>query len=194
MFQNLDDKVIIDKLKKGDVLSFDEIFKKYQKKVYYFAFSYLKNKEEAEDIVQEVFMNLWRYRTQVNENYVFSRYIFKITYNATCKRFRKHSSDKKQMEEILHSLSIEDNSTKIDMEYNSLLETTNQLIEKLPSRQKSILLLSIEEQLSTDQIAEKLNISKKTIENYLAMAKSSLRKSLTDAGMLSVLFICLFLK
>ena len=128
MLQNLDDKVIIDKLKKGDVLSFDEIFKKYHKKVYYFAFSYLKNKEEAEDIVQEVFMNLWRYRSQVNENYLFSRYIFKITYNATCKRFRKQSSDKKQLEEILQGLSIEDNSTKIDIEYNSLLETTNQLI------------------------------------------------------------------
>ena len=194
MLQNLDDKVIIDKLKKGDVLSFDEIFKKYHKKVYYFAFSYLKNKEEAEDIVQEVFINLWRYRTQVNEHYVFSRYIFKITYNSTCKRFRKQSSDKKQLEEILQSLSIEDNSTKIDIEYNNLLETTNQFIEKLPSRQKSILLLSIEKQLSTEQIAEKLNISKKTIENYLAMAKSSLRKSLTDSGLLSVLFICLFLK
>ena len=106
MTKYLDDKVIIKKLKEGDVLSFDEIFKKYHKKVYYFALSYLKNKEEAEDIVQEVFMNLWKYRDQINEYYVFSKYLFKITYNATCKRFRKQASDKKQLEEVLQSIPL----------------------------------------------------------------------------------------
>ena len=178
MIKDLDDKLIINKFKEGDVLSFDDIFKKYNKKVYYFALSYLKNKEEAEDVVQEVFMNLWKYRDQINEYYVFSKYLFKITYNATCKRFRKQASDKKHLEEVLKNISIEDNSTKLDIEYNNLVETANLLIEKLPSRQKKILLLNIEEQLTTEQIAQKLNISKKTVENYLAMAKSSLRKSL----------------
>jgi RNA polymerase sigma-70 factor (ECF subfamily) len=79
MTQYLDDKLIIKNLKEGDVLSFDSIFKKYHKKVYYFAISYLKNKEEAEDVVQEVFINLWKYRDQINEYYVFSKYLFKIT-------------------------------------------------------------------------------------------------------------------
>jgi RNA polymerase sigma-70 factor (ECF subfamily) len=58
----IDDKLAVSKLKEGDVTSFDDIFKKYHKKVYYFANSYLKNKEEAEDVVQEVFMNIWRHR------------------------------------------------------------------------------------------------------------------------------------
>ena len=194
MIKDLDDRLIINKLKEGDVSSFDAIFKKYNKKVYYFALSYLKNKEEAEDVVQEVFMNLWKYRDQINEYYVFSKYLFKITFNATCKRFRKQSSDKKHLEEVLKNICIEDNSTKLDIEYNNLVETTNLLIGKLPSRQKNILLLNIEEHLSTEQIAQKLNISKKTVENYLAMAKSSLRKSLVSGGMLSVLFVWLFLK
>jgi len=189
-----DDKLIINKLKEGDVLSFDNIFRKYNKKVYYFAISYLKNKEDAEDVVQEVFMNLWKYRDQISEYYVFSKYLFRITYNATCKKFRKHASDKRQLEEVLKSFVIEDNSTKLDIEYSSLLETTSQLIEKLPSRQKNILLLNIEEHFSSDQIAQKLDISKKTVENYLSLAKASLRKSLADGGILPVLFIWLFLK
>jgi RNA polymerase sigma-70 factor (family 1) len=193
MAQSLDDKVIINKLKNGDVLSFDDIFRKYHKKVYYFALSYLKNKEEAEDIVQEVFFSLWKYRGQINEYYIFSKYLFKITYNATCKRFRKQASDKKHLEVILENVSMEDNSTKLDIEYNNLLETTNQLIEKLPPRQRNILLLNIEEHLNPDEIAQKLNISKKTVENYLANAKSSLRLSLAQGGILSVLFIWLFI-
>jgi RNA polymerase sigma-70 factor (family 1) len=194
MTYNLDDKLIINKFKEGNVSSFDAIFKKYNKKVYYFALSYLKNKEEAEDVVQEVFMSLWRNRDQINEYYVFSKYLFKITYNATCKKFRKQASEKKHLAEVLKDISIEDNSTKLDIEYNSLVETTNQIIKQLPSKQKNILLLSIEEQLSTEQIAQKLNISKKTVENYLAMAKSSLRKSLAYKGILSALFFWLFLK
>jgi RNA polymerase sigma-70 factor (ECF subfamily) len=194
MIKDLDDGLIINKLNEGDVSSFDAVFKKYNKKVYYFALSYLKNKEEAEDVVQEVFMNLWKYREQINEYYFCSKYLFKITYNATCKIFRKQASDKRHLEVVLQNISIEDNSTKLDIDYNNLVETTNLLIGKLPSRQKNILLLNIEEHLSTEQIAQKLNISKKTVENYLAMAKSSLRKSLVSGGILSVLFVWLFLK
>ena len=76
MIQYPDDKLIINKLKEGDVLSFDSIFKKYNKKVYYFAISYLKNEEDAEDVVQEVFFNLWKYRERINENYIFSKYLY----------------------------------------------------------------------------------------------------------------------
>jgi len=191
MTQYLDDKLNIKSLKKGDVLSFDNIFKKYNKKVYYFALSYLKNKEEAEDVVQEVFMNLWKFRDQINEYHVFSRYLFKITYNATCKIFRKQSPNKKQLKKVMQNFTIEDNSTNLDIEYNNLLKTTNLLIDKLPSRQKNIFLLSIKEQMTNEQIAQQLNISKKTVENYLALAKSSLRKSLSDGRILSILFICL---
>ena len=61
MIQYPDDKAIINKLKEGDIISFDTIFNKYNKKVYYFTYSYLKNKEEAEDVVQEVFLNLWKH-------------------------------------------------------------------------------------------------------------------------------------
>lgn len=193
MTQYLDDKIFIKNLKKGDVLSFDEIFKRYNKKVYCFALSYLKNREEAQDVVQEVFMNLWRYRDQINEYYVFSKYLFKITYNATCKRFRKQASDKKQMEEVARNSNLEDNSTNLEIEYNSLVETANAIIEKMPARQKKIFLLSVNDQLTTEQIAQQLNISKKTVENYLSKVKTSLKKSFSDGRILLVLFFFLFL-
>lgn len=194
MTQYSDVKLIINKLKKGDVLSFDYIFKKYNKKVYYFALSYLKNKEEAEDVVQDVFMNLWKYRDQINESFVFSKYLFKIAFNATCKKFRKQASDKKQLEVFLQNLTAEDNSYNTDIEYNNLLEIANILIEKLPARQKKIFLLSIFDQLTSEQIAKQINISKKTVENYLALARNSLRKSLSDRSILSVLFFYFLLR
>ena len=194
MTQNQDDKLQINKIRKGDILSFDNIFKKYHKKVYYFALSYLKNKEEAEDVVQEVFMNLWKCRDQINEYYVFSRYLFKITYNATCKKFRKMASDKSQVAEILKTIITEDNSTNIDIEYKSLLETANIIIEKMPSRQKEIFLLSLNDNLNSEQIAMQLNISKKTVENYIGMARTSLKNLLYDNRLITLLFFWLFFK
>ena len=134
---------------------------------------------------------LWN---QINEYYVFSKYLFKITYTTTCKKFRKQASDKKQMEEVMRNCILEDNSTNLDIEYNNLLETANSLIEKMPSRQKKIFLLCINEQLTTEQIAQQLNISKKTVENYLSKVKTSLKKSFSDGRILSVLFFCLFFK
>lgn len=192
MSKDLDDKICIKNLKNGDVLSFDEIFNKYNKKVYSFAFSYLRNREEAQDVVQEVFMNLWRHREQINEYYVFSKYLYKITFNSTCKRFRKLASDRKQMEEVMRTSTLEDNSTNLEIEYNNLVENTTEFINKMPARQKKILLLKVNDHLSTDQIAQQLNISKKTVENYLSGIKTSLKKSFSSGGILSILFFCLF--
>jgi len=194
MDQCSDDKLITKKLKEGDVIAFDAIFNKYHKKVYYFAYSYLKSKEEAEDVVQEVFFNLWKCRHQINEYYVFSKYLFKITYNETCKKFRKQASDKRQLDMVLQSVTNEDTSTNLEIEYNNLLETANLLIAKLPTRQKEILLLSINEHLENEQIANKLHISQKSVSNYLTRAKSSLRKSLADGRLLTILYFWLFLK
>lgn len=194
MTPNNDDKLLINKIKKGDVLSFDQIFNKYHKKVYYFALSYLKNREESEDVVQEVFMNLWKCRDQINEYYVFSKYLFKITFNATCKKFRKQASDKRQIGEILKNVIPEDNSTEVDIEYKSFLETVYIFIKKMPSRQKKIFLLSLNERLSNEKIAQQLNISKKTVENYLGRAKTSLKKFLSKEHILNFIFFCVFIK
>jgi RNA polymerase sigma-70 factor (ECF subfamily) len=188
-----DDKIIVKKFIEGDVLSFDQIFHKYNKKVYYFALSYLKNKEEAEEVTQEVFLNLWRFRLQISQDYEFNRYIFKITYNAVCKSFRKQASNKKHIENILLEAINEDSSTEIDIEYNSLMESVYQHIDQLPLHQKRVVLLSIKDNLANDQIAKELNISIKTVENQLASARTLLKKMLTEKGILAMLFYSLFL-
>ena len=96
------------------------------------------------------------------------------------------------MEEVVRNSIQEDNSTDLDIEYNSLFETANALIQKMPARQKEIYLLSMNEQMTTDQIAKQLNISKKTVENYLSRVKTSVKKTFSGGNVLSFLFLCLF--
>ncbi len=194
MLQPSEDHSIIKKLRKGDVLSFDMVYEKYHKRVYYFALGYLKSREDAEEVVQEVFLNLWKSRDQIKEHFVFSRYLFRITFNSIHKVFRKQTSDRKHLEQFMKDIVIEDDSTNIDIEYDNLLETANSYIEKLPARQKLVFQLSISEHLTNEEIAKRFNISKKTVDNYISDARAFLKKSFIDGRLISVLFFYLFLK
>jgi len=190
----MDDREMLIRFREGEVGSFDMIFARYHKKVFHFALCYLKSKDEAEEVVQEVFMNLWKNREQINEYYTFSRYLFKITYNAVCKKFRKQASDKRHASELLKGFIMEDMATSIEVEYDNLMECTQRYIEKLPKQQKKVLLMSLHEHLSSEEIARKLRISNKTVKNHLSMAKAFLKKSLINGGILSAHFFWLFIK
>jgi DNA-directed RNA polymerase specialized sigma24 family protein len=115
MTQYLDDKLIIKILKK-EMFYLLILSSKNTIKGLLLRNKLLKSKE-AEDVVQEVFLNLWKCRDQINEYYVFSKYLFKITYNATCTKFRQQASDKKQMEEALQNILIEDTTPQSRNEY-----------------------------------------------------------------------------
>ena len=74
------------------------------------------------------------------------------------------------------------------------MEFAKRLVEKLPDRQKEIFIMRVSDQLDPDMIAEKLNISKKTVENQLAIVKKTLREALEKGGIISMLFIYLFIR
>jgi len=72
--------------------------------------------------------------------------------------------------------------------------TENIFIKKMPFRQKEIFLLSLNERLTNEQIAVQLNISKKTVENYIGRAKTSLKNFLSKEHILNFIFFCVFIK
>ena len=185
---------LIRSLVKGDALSFDQIFSKYNKKVYAFALRNLKNKEDAENVVQEVFVNLWSNREKLKEIENLDAWIFMIVFNTIRKHFRKLIREKKHLEKFAVYSIEDDNTTVTETEYNDLLEKAEKIIDRLPERQRTIFILSKKEGLSNGEISAKLNITKKTVENYLTNAKSAVKKALVDEGLLSLLFYWLFIK
>ena len=186
-------KEIIKKLQKGDVLSFDEIYREYNKKIYFFSLSYLKNREDAEGVVQEVFLNLWRKRADMKTQYEIGSYLFTITYNTIRKHFRKLSRERKHLEEYDKTVLTEDDSTNTGIEYRNIVELAEAAIGQLPARQRNIYHLS-RDGLTSKEIAEKLGISARTVENHLYRAKSYLKKALSDNRLISLLFIWLFIR
>ena len=191
--ENNDYKLIHD-LIKGDAHSFDEIFRKYNTKIYAFSLRNLKNKEDAEGVVQEVFVNLWKDRTRLKELENLEAWIFTICFNTIRKHFRKLMREREHLQKFAESHAWEDNSTITEIEYKDLLEKAEKIIEQLPDRQKNIFLLSKREGLSNAEISKRLNITKKTVENHLTKAKSFIKTALVDEGLLSLLFFWLFIK
>ena len=191
--ENNEHKLIRDIIK-GDAHSFDKIFNKYNAKVYAFSLRNLKNKEDAEGVVQDVFLSLWKDRARLREIRNLEAWIFTICFNTIRKHFRKLIREKNHLQQFTESALRDDNSTATEIEYNDLLEKAEKIIDQLPGHQKTIFLLSKREGLSNAEISNKLNITKKTVENHLTKAKSFIKKSLVDKGLLSLLFFWLFIK
>jgi RNA polymerase sigma-19 factor, ECF subfamily len=194
MSEDKNNKLIIRKIQKGDVFSFNELYREYNKKIYSFSLSFLKNREDAEGVVQEVFLNLWRKRADMKAQNDIGPYLFTITYNTIRKHFRKMSRERKHLDEYGKTVLTNDDSTNTGIEYRNMLELAEAAIGQLPARQRNIYHLNMRDGLTSKEIAEKLGLSARTVENHLYRAKSYLKKALSDNRFISLLFIWLFIR
>ena len=194
MQEMTNEQKLIKNLIKGDAFSFDEIFNRLNEKVYAFSFSNLKNKQDAEEVVQEVFLNLWKDRAKLKELRSLDAWIFTISFNIIRKHFRKIARERRFLADFSETTLANDTSTVVDIEYHDLLEKAGKIIEYLPTRQKTIYLLSKKDGLSNTEISTQLNIKNKTVENHLTRAKAFLRRALVDERLLTILFYWLFIK
>jgi len=179
------------KLLEGDIPAFETVFKKYNRKIFTFAYRYLKNKEDAEGIVQEVFMRLWENLKNLKKDSDLNAWLFTVTFNSIRKRFRKLDTEKKHLETFAGLQYQADDIS--ETEYFDLLEKMTGLIEKLPAQQRKVILLRQEKGLTAEEIARELNLSRKTVENHLNRARAFLKKAMIQEGLLSFLFYWLFI-
>lgn len=178
---------LIRKLKKGDLLSFDELYLKYYKKVYLFARGILKSHEDAENLVQDVFIKIWEKHQDLDENQSFESFLFTVTYNASISLLRKKLSEKNFLEEWFRRQQKEKQISD-ESDHQDLINTTLHLIEKLPVRRRQVFLLSREEGLTYSEISRKLGISVNTVENHIAASLKFLRRHFEDALVVTLFF------
>lgn len=184
---------LLSRLKNGDILAFDQVYELYSHKLFSFAFKILKNEAEADDIVQEVFVKIWESRHKLEDYKLLNSYIFTIAYNNSIDLIRKRINNAKYLEHLKNSAVINFTPTIIShIEYNELNIQTEKLIASLPERQKQVYLLHREEGLTYPEIAEKLGISKNTVENHMVKALKYLRQNIDNSLLINMLFASLF--
>jgi len=193
MTRDKGDIKLIQNLIKGDALSFDDIFYRYNRRVYLFSVRYLRNKQDAEGVVQEVFYNLWKDRIKLKEVKNLDAWIFKVCFNIIRKRFRQMAEERQHLKIFREIADPTESEVDSELEYENLLDNAEKILEKLSERQRTIFLLSKKDGFSNSEIARKLGVTKKTVENHLTNAKTFIRKTLVDDRLISVLFFSLFI-
>jgi RNA polymerase sigma-70 factor, ECF subfamily len=181
-------------LKRGDMAAFDAIYYKYSHKLHLFVLRYLKQEEDAEGIVQEVFIKIWESRKKIDTYQSFEGFIFTIAYNATISLLRKRMSETKSRE-YLKSLQQPDiPETAIDeLQYKELNHKVQKLLKELTPRQREIYQLSREEGLSHKEIAEKLDLSESTVNNHLVTILKYLKSHLDKGLLVNAFYFLMFL-
>lgn len=174
--------------------TFDAIYNKYCHKLHGFVLRYLKQEEDAEGIVQEVFIKIWEARSKIDVYSSFESFLFTIAYNTSISLLRKRVSETKSRE-YLKSLQQIDNADNVidELHFKELNHKVQSLLKQLAPRQKEVYLLSREEGLTHKEIAQKLNISENTVKNHLVTTLKYLKSHIDSSLAINILFLCLFL-
>jgi len=183
------DSQLIISIRKNDIKAFDILFERYSKKVYGFAFRYLKSDVDAEGVVQEVFMYIWNNRKELKTDTNFRSYLFTISINLIKKIFRHEAYQTRFLNET--SVIQSDNSVDEKLEYASLLEEVDKLIEKLPERRRNIFIKSRKLGMSSKEIAKELGITPGAVDNQISEALKFLRRKIGTELLIAILFFIL---
>ena len=166
------DAELLIRLQEDDQYAFTSIYNKYWKNLYAVAYSILKDKTICEDIVQDIFINVWNKRKSIAIKVSLKAY---LTSSVKYEVFRQL---KKKIEalEIVDDLLIDpNNSAQENMDYKELLVHMNNVVNKLSTKCREVFILSREKELSHKEIAVIRNISTKTVENHIGKALGSLK-------------------
>lgn len=159
----------------GDIKAFDSLFLKYFPKVKGFCIKFFESEVDAEDIAQEVFIKIWRYKEGLAQVENINAYIYKITQN-TVYSFLRNRVVTIEIDKAIEPLTINEIENIINT--RELEEIIDFAINAMPPRQKEVFCLSRKEGISNDAIAKLLNISKRTVETHISMALATLRKAI----------------
>ncbi len=187
----LNDNELVKALQKGDAVAFDKLFNKYAGRLYKFGVKYLRNNEDAEGLVQGIFMKVWERRKNLKTETSFQSYIFTVAYHDICNIFRKRKNERHFKEMLILEISQKKAKTDDLAEYKSALEQVYHLISQLPEQQKIAFIKSRKEGLSSKEIATELNITAGTVDNYISAALKFLRSRM-DPENLAILLVAYF--
>lgn len=182
------DEELMQEIKAGNMFAFDVLYKKYSKRLFKFGYSILKSQEETENLIQDVFLNLWENRHKVEKDSSIKSYVFTITYNSAISIIRKKARESEFVEYLKSLREINEEPVNVELEYNELTNKLDEIIKSLPQRQKEVYLLHRVEGLKYSEIAERLHISVNTIENHMSRALKTIRKKLENYSLIAILF------
>ncbi len=171
-YLSIDDKFILNELRKSNPQSIEHLFDQYYQLLCNRCYQIVRDPGYAEDIVQELFLTIWRKRTTINIKSSLKGYLMRSATNRSLNHIRDNN---KRIQEI--EIDIQDDTCTVQhlLEYSDTKNRLDIYIDLLPPKCRAVFVMSRFENLKYREIAEILNISVKTVENHISMALAFLK-------------------
>jgi RNA polymerase sigma-70 factor (ECF subfamily) len=186
----LEDQAIVTLLAEKDETAFELVFKSHFKRLHAYAFTILRDETEAEDIVQQVFYKLWERQENLSVTGSVSAYLYRAVHNESL-NYLKHQKVKTNHKlHVAYSMKNQAEHPAKKVLANELEKNIHAALGELPEQCRTIFQMSRFDELKYREIADKLGISVKTVENQMGKALRLLRLKLVDF----LIFILVFIK
>lgn len=192
VIHGISEKILVDRLIHGDQTAFELLFRHYYPGLVIFTSQITLNKSEAEEIVQDLFFRMWRHRDRIKETQSLKSYLFTSVKNRGLNYLESKKLEARKIDEFKQIMKNNLTYEQDVFVSSELQEKINQAFEKLPPRTKEIFTLSRFNDLRNDEIAERLGISKRTVETQISNALRILRHELKDYIILLLLLNLIF--
>lgn len=186
------DLELFEQIKQGNKAAFESLFRCYYTSLCFFCNKIVKDAIVAEEIVQDIFYHFWEKRTTMTFTLSVKAYLFKATYNNALKHLR-HQKIIQEHENHIKSL---DNNFQLPDNYaeiGEMMHIINQTLAQVPVKTREIFELNRYEGLKYHEIAEKLNISQKTVEAHMSSLLKTFRINLKDYLLIFLILLLIFM-
>ncbi len=171
--------VLITRLRNGDDSCFKEIYELYHFKVFCFVKKYAAQQSDAEDITQNVFIHLWKYRTKIDPSVELDSILFKSCKQEISKWYKKQNrilsvEDSQLIKEL-------DSAEEAEADLSSKLEKIEHLLQQIPEKRRKIFTLHKFDEMSYKEIADEMGMSQSAVANQISKTLQYLRKNSVES-------------
>ncbi len=188
--QSYNEQGLLSRIAEGDESAFRQLYDLHEPLVYGTALSYLKSPDWARDIVQDIFLKIWLKRIELRKMEKPEDFLFIMTRNEVLNALRRKFDTVTLGDYYEDALPADLLLPDARLQLRQTHATIQQAVEQLPDQQKRVYILSREQGLSHEQIAEQLGIDKRTVSNHATRALNNIRIFLKNHGenLLSLFF------
>jgi len=176
----ISDNEIIRRISQGDVQQFESLFRSSYVSLVRYAKTIVKDRDTAEEIVQDLFFRLWHDKEKVKIETTLNGYLFRAVHNKCLHLIEHNKVVEKHVQELSYSQPENAGNPSEMVQYNELQSAVVRILERLPDRCGRIFYMNRFEGLKYREIAEKLSISVKTVEADMGKALKEFRKALKE--------------
>ena len=166
----------IENIKNENIVQYKQMFKIYYKQLVYFSYRYVKDVQVAEDIIQDIFVNVWNKRDTLDFTLNFKSYLYSAVRNHSLMHINK--TNKVELVDLKFVVEKSDNNPDVIVESKELEKGLMKIISELPTKRREVFSLSRFDKLTYAEIADTLNISIKTVETQMSRSLKHIRKNL----------------